>query len=277
MRVVRTADQDQRAWAGKAIDLRGTDIAAGMLRRAIVGEAEGLTVEAPNPSRWWPALGVPTDGTSPIDRLVAAARSLRVQVPADRRVAAAERALTEHTVEQVDIEAARKRLAAAGADVEQLREAVAVARGRLAARRETDADTAAAEEALASATARLSEAETERVAAEQAHDAAQERAREARSARERRLRLQDRVANYRRDARRALLTEIADKFAAAVDAVPGDATLSLDPLAVEGDSGTAALAAVRLASLQAPVVDDTGRFDSVEMARERLDAPVIRC
>lgn len=277
MRVVRTANQDRRAWTGNTIDLRETTIPAGTVRRAIVGDAEGLTVEAPNPSRWWPALGVPADGTAAIDRLVAAARSRGVAVPAERRLAAAQRALANHSVEQVDVKSAQKRLADAGANVAQLREAVAMARGRLAARRETNADTEAAEEALASATARLSEAETERVAAKQAHAAVHERAREARSARERRLRLQDRVANHRRDARRALLTAIADEFAGAVEAVPGDATLSLDPLGVDGDSSAASLAAIRLASLQAPVVLDTASFDGVTTASECLDVLVICC
>lgn len=277
MRVVRTDTQDHRAWTGTTIDLRGTTISAETVRRAIVGDVEGLTVEAPTPSRWWPSLGVPADDTAVIDRLVAAARSRGVHVPAERRVAAAQRALANHTVEQVDVEAAQKRLAEAGANVAQLREEVAMARGRLTARRETNADTEAAEEALASATARLSEAETERVAATQAHAAVHERAREARSARERRLRLQDRVANARRDARRALLTAIADEFAGAVEAVPGDATLSLDPLGVDGDSSTAALAAIRLASLQAPIVLDTADFDGPPAASEHLDAPVIRC
>jgi chromosome segregation ATPase len=198
-------------------------------------------------------------------------------VPEERALAAAERALESHDVETVDLRAARERLAKAGSEVETLREQVATKRGRLEARRETGADTAAAEEALADATARLSEAETERLAAEQAHDAAQRRAREARTARERRLRLEDRVANRRRDARRALVSELAEAFPAAVDSVPGAARLSLEPLGVEGDPVTAALAAARLAELRAPVVDDTGRFAAATIAVERLGTPVIRC
>ena len=262
---------------GIAVDLTDTDHSTETVRRAVRGETASLTIAAPPVSRWWSTLCVPTDGTPPLDRLVAAARARGVHVPEERALAAAERALRSHTVATVNLDDARERLAAAGTEVETLREQVATARGRLEARRETGADTDAAAEALTAAAARLSEAETERLAAEQAHDAARRRAREARSAREERLRLQDRVANRRRDARRALVGELVEAFALATAAVPGEASLSLDPLAVEGDPVTAALAAVRLADLQAPVVDETGRFDSAVAAAERLDALVIRC
>ena len=268
---------------GRAVDLRDTPHDVEAVRRAVEGESEAepktgdVTVIAPTPSRWWEPLGTPSDDTAPLTRLVAAARSRGIRVPEERALAAAERALASHSVEEVDLEAARERLAAAGTQVEALRERVATERGRLEARREMGADTDAAEEALADATAKLSEAETEQLAAEQAHEAARERAREMRAARERRLRLEDRVANRRRDARRALVGELADEFRAALDAVPGTASLSLDPLAVDGDSVTAAFAAVRLADLRAPVVDDTDRFDSAAVAAERLDAAVVRC
>lgn len=274
---VRWSDQARPARSGNAVDLTAADYSAQTVRRAVEGDTEALSIDTPTPSRWWDSLGVPTDGTPPLTRLVAAARSRGIHVPEERPLATAERALSTHTVQTVDLEAARERLAAAGTQVEALREQVATARGRLEARRETGAGTDAAEEALADAAARLSEAETERLAAEQAHDAARRRAREARTARERRLRLEDRVANRRRDARRALVTEIAEVFAVATDAVPGEASLSLEPLALEGDPITASLAAVRLADLRAPVVDDTGRFDSAASAAEQLAAPVIRC
>ena len=276
MRVVQTTEEP-RVRTGPAVSLRDSSISASTVRRAVVEESQNVTIDAPSPSRWWPTLGVPGDGTSPLDRLVAAARSRGVCVPEERSLAAAERALAAHSVETVDVTAARKRLAAAGTDVAALREEVATVRGRLEARQETGADTAAAEAALATATARLSEAETERVAAEQAHEAVQRRAREAREARERRLRLQDRVANRRRDARRALVSEVTDAFDSAVGAVPGDAGISLNPLRVEGDPLTAALAAVRMASLDAPIVDDTDRFSSAIEAAQKLDARVVRC
>lgn len=283
MRVVRTAPVDgseetEPALTGDAIDLAPTEIAPETLRNAIQRSLdEPVSVACPAPSRWWESLAVPTDDTAALDRLVAAARSRGIRVPEERALAAAERELTALSAERVDLAETRRRLAAAGENVEQLREEVAAARGRLQAWRRTGADTEAAEAALADAAERLSEAETERLAAEQAHEAAERQARRARSVRERRLRLQDRVANRRRDARRALITELADSFDAAVAAVPGAATLSTAPLRVEGDSVTAALTAVRLADLRAPVVDDTGRFDSAAAAAAALEAPVIRC
>ena len=265
------------AFAGEAIDLRDRELRVDAVVDAIVDEHPAVSVDCPPPSCFWVELGVPSDDTAPLDRVVAAARSRGHRAPAERALATAQRDLRELTVEDVDTAATRKRLAEAGSEVERLREEVAAARGRLRSRQELDADTDDAEAALADATRRLSEAETERVAAEQAHDAAQRRAREARAARERRLRLQDRVANRRREVRRDLATAVREPFAAAVDALPGSATLSLDPLGVEGDAVTAALAAARVADLRAPVVDATDRFGSASAAAAALGAPVIRC
>ncbi|MFW5938981.1 MAG: hypothetical protein ACOCQU_00860 [Halolamina sp.] len=263
--------------AGRAVDLRAEPIPADAVESAIRDGSSVLSVDCPSPARWWPPLAAPGDDIPALDRIVTAARSRGHRPPAERALAAAQRDLQALAVESTDTATARERLAEAGAAVERLREAVATARGRLQSRRELDADTADAEAALADATRRLSEAETERVAAEQAHAAAQRRVREAREARERRLRLQDRVANRRRDLRRELATVVAEPFAGAVEELPGSATLSTDPLAVGGDEVTAALAAIRIASLDAPVLDTTARFDSAAAAAETLDAPVVRC
>lgn len=261
---------------GDAIDLGRDRWSPEAIRTAVRGEHPSITIDCPSPSRYWRRLSCPTDGTAPLDRLVAAARSRGHHPPVERALAATERELRELSVEAVDTEPARRRLAEAGNEVERLREAVATARGRLQSRREMDADTTEAESALADATSRLSEAETERVAAEQAHETAQRRAREAREARERRLRLQDRLANRRRDTRRALASAVADAFANAVDEVPGNASLSIEPLEIQGEEVTAALAAARIAELRAPIVDATGRFDSATGAANALDAPIVR-
>ncbi|QKY20390.1 hypothetical protein B4589_008360 [Halolamina sp. CBA1230] len=275
MRVV--AEGGERTVAdGRAVDLREMSYSPETVRTAIRNESTVLAVDCPTPSRWWEQLGTPDDDTEALSRIVAAARSRGHRPPVERALAAAERELQKLTVEEVDTTSTRRRLAEAGTEVERLREAVASARGRLQSRQEMDADTTDAEAALGDATRQLSEAETERVAAEQAHEAAQRRAREARKTRERRLELQDRVANRRQEARRALVEAVDDAFAAAVDAVPGDTTLSTDPLDVEDDEVTAALAAVRIADLRAPVVDATGRFDSAAAAADALDAAVIR-
>jgi hypothetical protein len=282
MRVVRTAPdgngEHEAALTGHAVDLAPTDLSPETLRNAIRGALDHpVSVACPEPSRWWDSLALPTDDTAPLDRLVAAGRSRGIRVPEERALAAAERKLATLSPERVDLAELRRQLAAAGETVTELREEVATARGRLQARRRTGADTAAAETALADAAERLSEAETERLAAEQAHEAAERRARRARSVREQRLRLQDRVANRRRDARRALITELTGAFDAAVADLPGAVTLSTDPLRVDGDPVTAALAAARLADLRAPVIDTTDRFDSATAAAETIGAPVIRC
>ncbi|NHX37148.1 MULTISPECIES: DUF7856 family protein [Halolamina] len=274
--VVRDGDDGGLLGDGRAVDLRAEGVDAEAVRAAVRGESTALIVDCPSPSRWWERLGSPGDGTDPLDRVVAAARSRGHHPAVERELAAAERALRSLSIEAVDTDPTRRRLADAGTEVERLREEVATARGRLQSRREMGADTTEAEAALADATRRLSEAETELVAAEQAHDAAQRRAREAREARERRLRLQDRVANRRRDARRALATEVSEAFDDAVDAVPGEATLSTDPLGIVGCEVTAALAAARIADLDAPVVDTTDRFDSVAAAANSLGVPVVR-
>lgn len=282
MHVVSTraedATGDRRVLSGHAVDLGDSGFTAKTLENAVSGKnADIISIDCPAPSRWWGSLAVPTDDTPPLDRLVAAARSRGIRVPEERALAAAERELAALTTERVDPADTRRRLADAGQNVAELREEVATVRGRLQALRRVDGDIAAAESALADAVERLSEAETERLAAEQAHEAAERQARRARSVRERRLRLQDRVANRRRDARRALVTELVEPFTGAVPAVPGDAQLSRHPLTVEGDTVTAALAAIRLADLRAPVVDATGRFDSAAAATEALGVPVIRC
>jgi len=268
---------DGAAFAGDAIDLRERGVSVDTVKSAVVDDHPAVSVDCPQPAHYWPELGVPSDATAPLDRVVAAARSRGYRSPAERALATAQRELRDLSVEHVDTAATRKRLAEAGSEVERLREEVAAARGRLQSRQELGADTDDAEAALADATRRLSEAETERVAAEQAHEAAQQRARDAREARDRRLRLQDRVANRRREARRDLATAVREPFAAAVDALPGTASLSLDPLGVEGDAETAALAAARIADLRAPVVDATDQFESASAAAAALDAPVIRC
>ena len=284
----------RRAARGSALDLRATGLDGETLRAALRpsgGDSAGADgvratdvpardveeLVAPSPSRWWSSLADPTDGTPALDRLVAAARTRGHAPPELRRLAAAERSLADLEVETVDASETRRRLAEAGADVERLREEVATIRGRLQARRDVSADTDAVEAELAERMSRLTEAETDRVAAEQAHEAAERRAREVRAIRQRRLRLQDRVANRRRDARRALVDRVADDFVEAVSAVPGDASVRTDPLAVEGDPVAAAFAAVRVADLRAPVLDPTARFRSVEAAAAALDCPVIRC
>lgn len=230
-------------------------------------------------------------------------------VAADRREAARD--------PEVDLRAARESAATAGAEVDRFRERVAELRGRLQARRATGADTGEVAGALRAAAADLSEAETERLAAEQAHEAAERRVRRHRARRARRLRRRDRVDNLRRAVRRDLASKLHGEFGPALATVPGgdradghrptaagehprddagdgpgddagdgpgddagDAPgdRAVDgPGAHDGDPVSAALAAVRLADLDAPVIDATGRFPDAAAAVECLRVPVIRC
>jgi len=210
--------------------------------------------------------------------------------------------------------AARRRAAAAGADVERLRERAATLRGRLTQARErtgadteadtdievdsdaaqTDVDALRAE--FEAATRALTEAETERVAADQALADAVERSRAARDARERRLHLRDTLTNRRREIRRDLAREVYPAFVDAVAAscsnaayvLGGDSaahgTVSDESLTVrpgdgpedfDGDAVVAHAAAVRIADRAEPVVVAVDRFPSPGAAREWLRAPVV--
>lgn len=159
-----------------------------------------------------------------------------------------------------------------GEKIESLREEVSAARGRLQACRDHGLDTAAAEAKLEAAIRKLSEHETESTAATQREERARRRARERRDRLERKLRLEDRVANLERNARRSLVDQLREAFAAAIEGVPGAAP-SGDPLSASPP--VAALAIARLASLDAPVVLSTERFESAAAAHEVLGAPVV--
>lgn len=211
--------------------------------------------------------------------VAAAARSLGARAPQDAEVAAVEAELRGIESAAPDLADARRRLAAAGADRDALRERVARLGGRLSALREADADPeaiAAVESDLDEANRRLAEAETERVAAEQTLARVRAAARATRDERERRLELEDRAGNLRRAARRHLVEAHYERFAAATAAVPGDADPGTAPDEYRGPSTTAALALVRMGRVRAPVVLDVDCFPSASAARARLDAPVIR-
>lgn len=266
---------DGETFEGRAIDVRGT-VTSETVANAIAGDArDGVSIDAPRPGPAHATLGVVPATATRRELLAAAARSHGDASPYDRELATAERRLRELSVPAVDVAGARKRVADAGQEQEALRERVATLRGRLVARRETGAETADVEAELEDATRRLSEIETQRVAAEQALDRARERARVARETRERRLELQDHVGNLRRRAREHLAGEVREAVSDAVDAVPGgDPGPEAGPLAV--DDHTLHLAALRVATLEAPVVVTSDRFESAGDAADLLDAPVIR-
>ncbi|WP_435096233.1 hypothetical protein [Halorubrum sp. N11] len=192
-------------------------------------------------------------------------------------------AIASIEVEPVDLDAARRRVAAASGEEERLKERVAALRGSVQARRAVEAETDEALGDLESAAAELSAAQSERIAAEQALQRARERAAAARDARERRLELQDRLRNRRRDARQELAREVYPAFRDALSAIPsvGPADAGSKPAAYDGPSLAASLAAVRVAELDGPVVLGTAAVgwiaDRGEAAPETvIDGPVCR-
>jgi len=245
--------------------------------------APTVAVAGPRPGPGHARLArLPPRGTTSVRALLAAAaRSRGRTAAADEQVAALEAELASLSPPDVDVAAARRRVATAADREDRLRERVAALRGELRARRDLDADPEPVAADLADAAAALSEAETERIAARQALARAEERAREARAERDRRLALQDRLGNRRRAARRELAAGIYPAVSDALAALPGDASPGDRPAAFEGDRALAALAAVRVADLDAPVVlapptPGAARFGDARAAAERLDVPVIR-
>ncbi len=260
---------------GPAIDLRDADLPPERLAGAVRGDDPLVDCRGSGPVH--ERVGLISSECSVSVRAVvaAAARSRGASTPQDDDLAAVRDDLADLSVPGVDLADARRRVADAGDDEDRLRERVARLRGEVAARRETGADPASAEADLQEAVRELSEAETERVAAEQALAREREQARGARDARERRLRLRDRERNLARAAREHLAERHYAEFAAAVEAVPGDAEPGESPGEFRGDDAIAALAGARLADLRAPVVVACGRFASAAAARRVLDAPVI--
>ena len=203
--------------------------------------------------------------------LAKAGRTRGLETPYDDELAALRADLASVPVPDGPDPDARATRAAERATVQSLQEEVAAARGRLQACRERGLDTATAAAELESAIRELSEHETTAVAADERTES-RATARERRDALDRRLRLEDRIANLEREARSALVDDLREEFAATVGRVPG-ASVPSDPFAAPDP--VSALAIARLASLDAPLVLSTERFDSAETAREFLRAPVV--
>jgi hypothetical protein len=284
--VVVTVDGVTRR--GRAIDVRGTGLSVEALVAAVY---EGST---PGPAaRGFPSIQVDCDPAGPVhvhvdhlpspsfalrDALVAAARSRGFVPPVADRLERARTALAAASDDlgPVDLSAAKRRVAEAGTRERRLDERVATLRGRLTALREVGADTTEVEADLADAVGSLTEVETERIAAEQRLAQVERAARTARDRRQRRLRLADRVDNLRRRARQQLVSAVFDDFVDALEALPGDVEVGAEPGSYRGDSTTAALAVVRIARVDAPLVLSVERFGSPAEAATRLGAPVIQ-
>ncbi|WP_277542301.1 DUF7856 family protein [Haloarcula laminariae] len=263
-------------YEGRAVDLRCRPVAGGDVAGAVRGVRSLPAVDAPAPGpvydycgRVHPAMGLRTKTA-----VAAAARSRGHRTTHDD-------ALAELRERLADLDRAEPTLPRAREPIDDdavatLRERVAATRGRLEAREALGAETEAVEQRVREAAQTLAERETERAAAEQSRRQRRDRAREYRDRQARRRRLADRLANRRRDARRELLERVSDAFAATLDAVPGPVPGDADdPL--DAPPVPAALATLRLARTDAPVVVETDRFPSPAAAADWLDAPVVRC
>lgn len=286
------ATYDGRRRAGRAIDLRETELSASTVDAAIresgtetetgipTGAAEVLTIDCPSVDPLYEYVGV-LRSEMRLDlrgALATLARSLGHTSDAEAELSSVREELADLSPPEIDLGHRRERVAAAGADEAELEERVATLRGRVQALRDcgTDEELEDAREALADAIAQLSDVRTERIAAEEALEAERRAARSVRDRRERRLRLQDREHNLERRARSELAAAVYDRFAAAIERVPGDATPGDEPSAYDGDDLTAALAIARAAPTDVPVVVACDRFESPTAAARRLGTPVIR-
>jgi chromosome segregation ATPase len=175
---------------------------------------------------------------------------------------------------EVAIEDARRRLAEATGQTQELRERMATLRGRLQERTARDGDVADIRDELETTAARLSEVETERAAAEQRLDRARARRREANAVRDRRLELEDRIGNLERDARATLVDRVRERYETALREVPDGPEFG-DPFAVP--AAVAALAIARIGRLVTPIVYDGARFETATRAAVWLGTPVVLC
>lgn len=216
----------------------------------------------------------PEMGLQPKTALAAAGRARGLSTFHDAAIRRLERAIREVSAPAVERASQRERVTDSQAETARLRERVAELRGRLAARRDLDADTGDLDERLESTARRLSEAETRAVAAEQTLDRKRQTARVARAKLDDRMALEDALANRRREARADLVDRLRDPFTSAVASVPGGpARRPADPFAV--DTVTAGLALARVAAFDAPVVVACDRFSDATEASAWLNAPVV--
>jgi len=264
-------------YEGRVVDLRCRGVRAEAVAAAVRGECSQPAVDAPPSGSVYDYCGHvhPEMGLRTKTALAAAARSRGHETAHDDAIAELREQLAD--LDRAEPTLPRAREPVDDATVAELRESAAEARGRLAAREALGAETAAIEERMRETARTLAERETERAAAAESRRQRRDRAREYRDRQARRRRLADRLANRRRDARRELLDRIEAAFAAALGAVPEPPTDSQPDDPFDAAPVPAALAILRLASTDAPVVLETDRFPSPAAAADWLGAPVVRC
>jgi len=261
------------------------------------GTAGEVTVAVPIPPPVYEHIGYIHDemGIRWRTALAKAARTVGGETPYDESLAAARTKLTTLTAEQPAPERDPSTQTGSRGKINRLREQAATLRGRIATRREQGLAVDSVQAELEGVLAQLSEAETAAQAAQQRRDQVRTAMREYRDRQEQRFRLEDTVANLERKARASLVDQYAAEvidhvqaITALVDEIPAAETptspqrdesleetepaewlSALDPVVI-------ALALVRFASFDTPVVLSCSQFDSAADAAERLDASIIR-
>ncbi|MGB9964560.1 hypothetical protein [Halobacterium hubeiense] len=259
---------------GRAVDLRDAAVGADAVLAAVRDpDDDRVACARPQPVHERVGFLHRELSVAPLAAVAAAARTRGATTEYDDELRAVEADLAAVEAPDVDLAAARERVAETASDVDRLRERVARASGRVEARREAGVDASDAEADLREATRELAARETDHHAATEELAAARERAREARDAHERRRELADRRDNLRRAARRALADAYADSFQRAVDALPVPGKPA-HPRAFVGPDWAVGAAAARLARPGAPLVVGCG-FADASRAAAALDAPVV--
>lgn len=264
---------DGTTYAGRVVDVRTRRVEGGAIAASVRGQRCLPVVACPSPPAVYAYAGHVhlSMGLRTRTALAAAARSQGHETPQDDAIADRRAQLADLNRSAPDLPDPVDPVPES--TIDGLQETVATHRGRLTARRDVGADPEAARADLRDAATQLSEQQTRRTAAQETRELRRERARAYRDTLETQRRLSDELANLQRTARATLVDRLARAFARAVEAVPG--STPSDPF--DASPVTAALAVLRLARTPAPVVLETGRFESPSAAADFLDAPVVRC
>lgn len=264
-------------YEGRVVDLRCQGVRAEAIAKAVRGECVYPAVDAQPPGSVYDYCGHvhPEMGLRTKTALAAAARSRGHETTHDDTIAELRAELSD--LDRAEPTLPRARDPIDDATVAERRESAAEVRGRLAAREALGAETAPIEERMRETARTLAECETERAAAVESRRQRRDRAREYRDRQAQRRRLADRLANRQRDARRELLDRIEAQFVAALREVPGVPTDNQPDDPFEAAPVPAALATLRLARTNAPVILEADRFSSPVAAANWLGAPVVRC
>jgi len=272
-------------YTGRAIEIRQSidpQLVVEASRKAGVQAAKAeIRVEAPPPPPVYEHVGYVHNemGLQIRTALAKAARTVGGETAYDDSLTTVNKKLTALDPEPPDQEYHRRRQETKTAEARRLKEQAAMLRGQLAARREYGLETESTKAELRDVLAALSEAETTAQAARQGVDQTQQAMREYRDRQEQRFRLEDKRANLERKARASLVEQYTPEFRKHVQTVstlveqepatPEAALEAIDPV-------IAALALIRLASFETPVVLSCSQVESAEIAAEKLDAAIIR-